>query len=306
MDIRVAGHQVDTGEALRTPCRRPARTRSPTNISAARSPPTSPSGAGRMTSFTCDIVAPVAQGMVLKASNRADDAHVAFDGAATKIERQLKRYMSRLRERTQRRCAASTTMPPTPCSRRRRGDEAPPEAPADRRRNPRRHSRSQRVRRGDDARPAQHQCADVPQQRQRRRSTWSIAGTTARSAGSNRRPSDKRPAVRRNGRSTIGARRSAPVSQSAVVMILSQFLDFEAIRRRPRASTTSASCSTSWRRSPASAWRSIRRAITDAIAERERLGSTGFGGGVAIPHGKLDGLDRVYALVGAAGDAGRL
>ena len=37
--------------------------------------------------------------------------------------------------------------------------------------------------------------------------------------------------------------------------------------------------------------------IADAIAERERLGSTGFGGGVAIPHGKLDGLDRVYGLV---------
>ena len=38
-------------------------------------------------------------------------------------------------------------------------------------------------------------------------------------------------------------------------------------------------------------------AIADSIAERERLGSTGFGGGVAIPHGKLDGLERVYALV---------
>ena len=37
--------------------------------------------------------------------------------------------------------------------------------------------------------------------------------------------------------------------------------------------------------------------IVDSIGERERLGSTGFGGGVAIPHGKLDGLDRVYALV---------
>ena len=37
--------------------------------------------------------------------------------------------------------------------------------------------------------------------------------------------------------------------------------------------------------------------IADAIAERERLGSTGFGGGVAIPHGKLAQLDRVYALM---------
>lgn len=38
-------------------------------------------------------------------------------------------------------------------------------------------------------------------------------------------------------------------------------------------------------------------AIADAIAEREKLGSTGFGGGVALPHGKLAELDKVYALV---------
>ena len=38
-------------------------------------------------------------------------------------------------------------------------------------------------------------------------------------------------------------------------------------------------------------------AVLASVSERERLGSTGFGGGVAIPHGKLDGLDRVYALV---------
>ncbi|WP_265569566.1 PTS sugar transporter subunit IIA [Sphingomicrobium nitratireducens] len=37
--------------------------------------------------------------------------------------------------------------------------------------------------------------------------------------------------------------------------------------------------------------------VTDAIVEREKLGSTGFGGGVAIPHGKVSGLDHVYGLV---------
>ena len=37
--------------------------------------------------------------------------------------------------------------------------------------------------------------------------------------------------------------------------------------------------------------------IADAIGDREKLGSTGFGGGVAIPHGKLDDIDRVYAIV---------
>lgn len=37
--------------------------------------------------------------------------------------------------------------------------------------------------------------------------------------------------------------------------------------------------------------------IAEAIGERERLGSTGFGGGVAIPHGKLSNLDRIYGMV---------
>jgi PTS system nitrogen regulatory IIA component len=33
--------------------------------------------------------------------------------------------------------------------------------------------------------------------------------------------------------------------------------------------------------------------IATCLTERERLGSTGFGGGVAIPHGKMDGLPGV-------------
>jgi PTS system nitrogen regulatory IIA component len=32
--------------------------------------------------------------------------------------------------------------------------------------------------------------------------------------------------------------------------------------------------------------------VAERLAERERLGSTGFGAGVAIPHGKIDGLPR--------------
>jgi PTS system nitrogen regulatory IIA component len=34
--------------------------------------------------------------------------------------------------------------------------------------------------------------------------------------------------------------------------------------------------------------------IAAALNERERLGSTGFGAGVAIPHGKIEGLDQVF------------
>ena len=37
--------------------------------------------------------------------------------------------------------------------------------------------------------------------------------------------------------------------------------------------------------------------VGDALFERERLGSTGFGGGVAIPHAKIPGLARMCALV---------
>ena len=36
--------------------------------------------------------------------------------------------------------------------------------------------------------------------------------------------------------------------------------------------------------------------INASLSERESLGSTGFGEGVAIPHGKVDGLDRIYCL----------
>ena len=38
------------------------------------------------------------------------------------------------------------------------------------------------------------------------------------------------------------------------------------------------------------------RVIFDALIERERLGTTGVGNGIAIPHGKLAGLDRLHGL----------
>ena len=36
--------------------------------------------------------------------------------------------------------------------------------------------------------------------------------------------------------------------------------------------------------------------VIERLVERERLGSTGFGGGVAIPHGKIDGLEQVVGI----------
>jgi PTS system nitrogen regulatory IIA component len=38
------------------------------------------------------------------------------------------------------------------------------------------------------------------------------------------------------------------------------------------------------------------RTIFDVLIERERLGTTGIGMGIGIPHGKLPGLTRLYGL----------
>jgi PTS system nitrogen regulatory IIA component len=38
------------------------------------------------------------------------------------------------------------------------------------------------------------------------------------------------------------------------------------------------------------------RAILDVLVQREKLGSTGVGQGVAIPHGKLPKLERIFGL----------
>ena len=38
------------------------------------------------------------------------------------------------------------------------------------------------------------------------------------------------------------------------------------------------------------------RRVFNILVERERLGSTGVGAGLAIPHGKLEGLDRLQGV----------
>ncbi|MFZ1838161.1 MAG: PTS sugar transporter subunit IIA, partial [Dokdonella sp.] len=40
-----------------------------------------------------------------------------------------------------------------------------------------------------------------------------------------------------------------------------------------------------------------QRLIGEALNSRERLGSTGIGRGVAIPHGRVPGLDRARAVL---------
>jgi PTS system nitrogen regulatory IIA component len=39
------------------------------------------------------------------------------------------------------------------------------------------------------------------------------------------------------------------------------------------------------------------RVVAEGLTQREKLGSTGFGQGVAMPHARVDGLDRMAVLV---------
>ena len=97
MDVRVAGHQVDTGTSLREHAI--GRMEEITEKYFSRAIAANVTfGRGPHNDFTCDIVAPVAQGVVLKASNRGAEAQLAFNGAADRIETQLRRYVKRLRE----------------------------------------------------------------------------------------------------------------------------------------------------------------------------------------------------------------
>jgi ribosomal subunit interface protein len=97
VDVRVAGHQVDTGESLREHAQR--RVAEITEKYFSRSIGANVTfGRGPNNDYTCDIVAPALQGVVLKASYSAREAQMAFNGAADRIEKQLRRYFKRLRE----------------------------------------------------------------------------------------------------------------------------------------------------------------------------------------------------------------
>lgn len=99
MDIRVSGHQVDTGDALKRHVEHRLQGIADKYFARAISAQVTFGKGPHDNRFKCDIVAHVMQGLVLKGSNDGADAHVAFDGAADKIETQLRRYMRRIKDR---------------------------------------------------------------------------------------------------------------------------------------------------------------------------------------------------------------
>ena len=78
-------------------------------------------------------------------------------------------------------------------------------------------------------------------------------------------------------------------------MHLSEFLDFDAIKTGlPGGNKRSLLQQLS--NLAAQRLDADQAAILASLSEREQLGSTGFGHGVAIPHGKIEGLSQIYCL----------
>lgn len=98
MEIRVSGHQIEIGQALQTHVSERLTDIVSKYFDRAISAQVT-IGRGPHDSFTSDIVMHVMQGLILKGSDSAQEAHPAFDSAANKIEKQLRRYMRRLKDR---------------------------------------------------------------------------------------------------------------------------------------------------------------------------------------------------------------
>src|SRR3569623_412056 len=98
MVTRVSGHQLETGSALQEHAS--ARVAGivdkyfnqalSSQVTFGKAPPNA---------FTCNIVLHVTHGLILKSHADAHDAHQALDGAAEKIDKQLRRYKRRLKDR---------------------------------------------------------------------------------------------------------------------------------------------------------------------------------------------------------------
>lgn len=98
MEIRVSGHQLDTGTALQDHTTDRLNAICEKYFSRAISSQVT-FGTAPNSAFSCDIVLHVNQGLILKSHGEAQDAYQAFDMAADKVEKQLRRYKRRLKDR---------------------------------------------------------------------------------------------------------------------------------------------------------------------------------------------------------------
>ena len=98
MDVRISGHQIDTGAALQESASDRLAGIVDKYFSRAISAHAT-FGKGPGGAFSCDIVAHIKQGLTLKSRGEAHDIHQALDASAAKLEKQLRRYKRRLTDK---------------------------------------------------------------------------------------------------------------------------------------------------------------------------------------------------------------
>ena len=100
MDIRVSGHQLDVGAALTSHAEeRLSSLADKYAVGVTGASATLGNGAHEH-EFDSSIVVQLSQGLVMKShANAFNSAHQAFDAAAEKIEKQLRRYKRKLTDR---------------------------------------------------------------------------------------------------------------------------------------------------------------------------------------------------------------
>ncbi|MGB7405217.1 MAG: ribosome-associated translation inhibitor RaiA [Pacificimonas sp.] len=100
MDIRVSGHQLDVGEALTTHAKaRLGALAEKFDVGMTGATATMAHGPHEH-EFDASIIAQLTQGLVMKSHAHAHkSATAAFDAAAEKIEKQLRRYKRKLTDR---------------------------------------------------------------------------------------------------------------------------------------------------------------------------------------------------------------
>jgi ribosomal subunit interface protein len=106
MDVRVSGHQVDVGDALRAYAAERVQALSDKYDARAISSTVTVGKGPHDHRFDCEIVIYLPNSVVLKGGSRAIEAQPAFDDALAKIEKQIRRYMRRLRDRSGQAAAA--------------------------------------------------------------------------------------------------------------------------------------------------------------------------------------------------------
>lgn len=95
MDIRVSGHQVDVGEALRSHAQSGLRAADDKYQMRITSVQVTFGKGPHDHGFTCEILAYAPHGLVLKALERSADARAAFDSALEKVAKQMRRNAGR-------------------------------------------------------------------------------------------------------------------------------------------------------------------------------------------------------------------